>query len=82
MTQKAKIYAYMMAHKTITQREANALGVYRLAARVFDMRHQDGIDVRSELTTAINADGEPCRYSTYWIDPEWIRKNETKHWGD
>lgn len=40
------------------------LGIYRLGARVFDLR-QAGHDVKKSTRTVYNRYGEPCRVAEY-----------------
>lgn len=69
MTQNEKILAYIKNHIYITQREAITLGIYRLSARIADLR-AEGHDIDSELKTVRNADGSRSRIAVYSLRKE------------
>lgn len=56
-TQKQKVMNYMKNHGEISQRTANMLGVYRLAAVIWDLIHEDHIYIKSERRKVQNRDG-------------------------
>ena len=65
MTQKEKVMQYMKDFGSITQAQAfNDLGVYRLAARISDLR-KDGILIKSETRFGRNRYGEKIYFSEY-----------------
>jgi hypothetical protein len=65
MTQKERVYKYMQEFGSITQAEAfNDLGVYRLAARISDLR-RDKIKIRSQQKAGKNRYGETVYFSEY-----------------
>ena len=65
MTQKEKVMQYMKDFGSITQAQAfNDLGVYRLAARISDLR-KDGILIKSETRFGTNRYGEKIYFSEY-----------------
>lgn len=65
MTQKERVYKYMQEFGSITQAQAfNDLGVYRLAARIADLR-RDGVAIRSQLKAGKNRYGEAVYFSEY-----------------
>lgn len=65
MTQKERVYKYMQEFGSITQAEAfNALGVYRLAARISDLR-RDGVTIRSQQKSGKNRYGETVYFAEY-----------------
>ena len=66
MTQAQKILMFIKKHGSITTLEAFRLGITRLAARVLEMRER-GIDIRREMVTVLNRDGEKCRVARYFI---------------
>ena len=67
MTQKERVYKYMKEFGTITQVEAfTALGVYRLAARIADLR-RDGIKIIAKQVSGKNRYGETVYFSEYSI---------------
>ena len=66
MTQVQKVYDYMNEHGAITQRDAFHLGIYRLSARIADLKSA-GINVQSELVQVECADGSKARVARYWL---------------
>ena len=65
LSQNERLIDYLKAHKTITPLEAwNELGLYRLGARIFDLKQQ-GLDISSKLVKVTNRFGEDCRVSQY-----------------
>ena len=70
LTQKEMILDYMVIHGSITALEASKkLGVQRLAARIWDLRH-DGQVIASESEQGINRYGRPVRYDRYRVVEE------------
>lgn len=67
MTQKDKIIHYLNRYGHITQRDALALGIYRLASRVNDIR-RDGIPIRTDMKTVVNVDGTKSNIAVYSYD--------------
>ena len=70
MTQCEKILCFMNEHVTITQRDAIGLGVYRLAARISDLRQQ-GHDIRRNMIRVRNADGSKSSVAAYFMVPDY-----------
>jgi len=67
MTQKERVLEYLRNNKSITPMEAwNKLGVYRLGARIHDLR-SDGVEIKSALTEVKNKFGETCHVAEYSI---------------
>lgn len=65
MTQKERVLNYLQENSSITPMEAwNRLGVYRLGARVHELR-KEGHDIKSSLTEVKNKFGEACRVAEY-----------------
>lgn len=65
MTQKERILQYMKDFGSITQAQAfYDLGVYRLAARISDLR-RDKIKIRSQQKAGKNRYGETVYFSEY-----------------
>ena len=64
MTQCEKIYNFMMAHGSITARQAYHMGIMRLASRIADMRRA-GIKIKSETVKVENRDGSSTYISKY-----------------
>lgn len=63
-TQNEKIYDYLTKHPGITQRDAIELGVYRLSARIHDLKDL-GINIDSKMIDVKNRDGETVRVAFY-----------------
>jgi len=67
MTQKERVLEYLRNNKSITPMEAwNKLGVYRLGARIHDLRNY-GIEIKSSFTEVKNKFGERCNVAEYSI---------------
>ena len=66
MTQIQEILTHIKKHGSITTLEAFRLGITRLASRVFEMKER-GIDIRREMVTVLNRNGEKCRVARYFI---------------
>lgn len=59
------VLAYLMEHKTINPLESwERLGIYRLGARVFELR-QRGHDIFTYLTPVTNRWGRTVRVAVY-----------------
>ena len=63
--QKAKIIEYLKAHKSISQGEAHRLGIFRLSARIMELRIA-GYDISCEMIHGENEYG-PYRYGRYTL---------------
>jgi hypothetical protein len=64
--QTKAVARYLMRHGSITPKQAmDELGVWRLGARIYELRSQHGINVRSERVAVRTRDGETriARYS-------------------
>ncbi len=60
-----RLRAYLRAGNDINPLEAwRKLGIYRLSARVFDLR-EAGEDIKGEFVEVRNQFGEPCRVKSY-----------------
>ena len=66
MRQIDKIVFFCEARGSITQRQALAMGIYRLASRINDMRAM-GFIIDSELIPVTNRDGSKSRVAKYTI---------------
>ena len=69
MTQNERVLAYMREHGSITQRDAMWLGVYRLSARIFDLR-KEGYKISSLWETVENKHGERATIARYSLTEE------------
>lgn len=61
-----KIIAFCNEHGSITQRQAYKIGIYRLAACIFDMK-KAGYLIDTELLRVKNRDGSFSRIAKYTI---------------
>lgn len=70
-TQTDRLLAYLQQGNSITGLESwQKLGIYRLAARVYDIESR-GIPVHRAYTVVRNKFGEDCRVKRYWIAPAY-----------
>lgn len=66
MSQATDILDYIDEHGSITDDEARDLfGCHRLSGRIYDLRHDLGIDIVTEPITGINRYGRPYRCARY-----------------
>ena len=67
MTQCERLKSYLTEHDAIDPMTAwNALGIYRLGARIFDLK-ASGIKIISDTVSVKNRFGEECRVASYSI---------------
>lgn len=69
-TQADKVIEYINRYGSITQKDANILGVFRLAARVYDINNSmdpkyRGIHIIAEKDKELNQDGEMTEFARY-----------------
>ena len=69
-SQADKVIEYINRYGSITQKDANELGVFRLAARVYDINNSldpkyAGIHIIAEPDEALNQDGELVKFARY-----------------
>ena len=69
-TQADKVIDYINGYGSITQKEANMLGVFRLAARVYDINNSTdpkyrGVHIIAEPDEEMNQDGEMVKFARY-----------------
>ena len=69
-SQADKVIEYLNRYGSMTQRDANEIGVYRLPARVYDINNSTdpkyaGIHIIAEPDEALNQDGEIVRFARY-----------------
>lgn len=64
MSQKNDVIEYIKTHGSITQRDANYIGCYRLSARVGELI-KDGVPIVSTMEAGIKANGKPERHARY-----------------
>ena len=68
MTQNQRVLGYLAAGMTLNPLQAwTELGIYRLGARIFDLRKL-GYDIKSSRTAVKNRYGESCIVASYKLD--------------
>jgi len=68
MSQNEKIADYLKSGKVINPMIAlHKFHCFRLAARISDLRSK-GLNIKSSLVDDVNSDGDPVRYSVYWLE--------------
>ena len=66
MTQRQKILRHLQVYGKITTREAFInYGITRLSARIWDLRHKEGILISGTMKQSVNRFGEPVHYMEY-----------------
>lgn len=69
MTQTEMVLVYMARHGSITQYQANELGIGRLAARIADLKKRGHI-INSEMIVVRKANGTVAKVACYSIGGE------------
>ena len=64
-SQTKQIYAYMLQHGSITALDAVKLGCYRLSARIWDLKNNEGIRIVSSIERVEKADGTKTNVARY-----------------
>lgn len=69
-TQADKVIEFINRYGSITQKDANILGVFRLAARVYDINNSmdpkyRGIHIIAEKDKELNKDGDMTEFARY-----------------
>ena len=68
-TQCDRILEHLERYGSITPLEAwQRCGVYRLGARIYDLRHQRGIEIKKDTVSVKNQFGEDCRVAQYKLE--------------
>ena len=68
MKQTMLVMAYLRKHGSISQKEAtDELGITRLSARIWELRHKCGFEILDKTETSKNRFGLPCRYKRYYL---------------
>ena len=71
MTQKELIRRHLETYGEITSFDAfREYGCTRVSARIYELRHEDGLIITNERKTAKNRFGEPVHYDVYRIAKE------------
>lgn len=67
-SQNEVILAWLQSGKSITSWQAiQKFRCTRLASRIHDLK-QKGYNIKSSLVCDVNDDGDPVRYSVYWLE--------------
>ena len=65
-TQNTDVMYCMKTNGYISKKEADALGVWRLSARIYDLREQ-GNEIQTIMTEGITRHGRKSRYARYFL---------------
>lgn len=66
MSQKDRVIKYIKDFGSITPAEAfTELGAYRLSAIIYDLKHKDGYNVKTETEKGKNRYGDTTHYAKY-----------------
>ena len=66
MSQRTRILEYLQNNKSITPIDAlKEIGCFRLAARIWDLKHLEGHNIKSITECSTNRNGEKKHYSRY-----------------
>ncbi len=67
-SQKADVKAHLLSGKTITQKECTDLyGAQRLAALIFDLKHDDKMEIKKNMLSVPTRHGRNSRIAEYYI---------------
>ncbi len=67
-SQDVRVLDYLKAHKTITSQEAfRHLGVTRLSAIIFRLKHNQGYDIETYTIHPTNRFGTKCNCAEYHL---------------
>ena len=71
--QTDRVLEYLRAHKQITQLDAYLdLGIMRLGARIWEIQHELGIPVNTEMVPVQNRHGETCHVAAYSLSDKEV----------
>lgn len=71
MTQCERVLEHLKTYGSITPLEAQErYGIMRLGARIWDLRHENGVKIKSETKTEKNRYGEMCHFANYRLEEE------------
>lgn len=66
---ETRVLDYLKKHKSISPLEAiNDLGVTRLSAAIYKLKHKYNVSIRTEAETSKNRFGEKVRYARYYLE--------------
>jgi hypothetical protein len=64
--QKSIVLAHLESNGSITPAEAwNTYGISRLSAVVWDLRHDDGVNIHTDIVHTHNRYGDACSHAVY-----------------
>ena len=73
MTQNERVKRHLETFGSITSLEAfTDYGITRLSARMWDLKHKDGLSIGGSRKTARNRFNEPVWYMVYKLEKEDI----------
>ena len=76
VTKTQKVLDYLKKGKKITSWEAiTKFRATRLSARIFNLKEK-GYPIKSELVYDVDSDGEPIKYSEYWLDMKQFKERK------
>lgn len=71
MTQCERVLEHLKTYGSITPLEAQErYGIMRLGARVWELRHENGVKIRKETKTEKNRYGEMTHFANYRLEDE------------
>lgn len=71
VSQHDRVYEWLKEHKTITSQEAfKHLGVTRLSAVIFDLKHKRGLNIQTYTIHPKNRFGTRCNCAEYHLIEE------------
>lgn len=63
------VLTYLEEHGTITPQKAiRSIGCYSLAARIYELRHQEGIVISKTMKKAVRKDGTAVHFAEYKLE--------------
>ena len=74
-----KVIEFLKTHESMTQRDADYLGIKRLASRIWDIRHKLNVPIEREMIEVRNADLTYSRVARYSLRKEekWETSTDT-----
>lgn len=73
-TQAEQLIRYLADHGTITALEAvSDLNIYRLSARIFELKHNYGLNITTSNETRRRSDGSYVTFTRYTLEAEDVR---------
>lgn len=68
VNQTDKIKRHLETFGRISSREAyEEYGIMRLGARIWELRHEHGMNIEKTMKSALNRFGEPAHYAEYKV---------------